>query len=66
VLAAIAADLGKRLEYVSPGVETAVMTMTIEGDLTGLSPDDALAVVAGAAGIAIEESTDRLIIAFER
>jgi hypothetical protein len=42
------------------------MTMTIEGDLTGLSPDDALAVVAGAAGIAIEESTDRLIIAFER
>jgi ferric-dicitrate binding protein FerR (iron transport regulator) len=66
LLNAIANDLGRRLAYASPGVEASVQNLRIEGDISQLSPDEALRVVLATSGLtAVADGDHQLVIAFQ-
>lgn len=66
----IAEDLGLRLEFASPAVQAAALQSRLEGDLAGLTPDQALEVVLGATDFSRRESrregaVETLVIGFQ-
>lgn len=67
LLRVIAADLGLGLAFASPAVEAAALQSRLEGDLTGLNPQQALDVVLATSGLAraAVSGDDRLLIEFQ-
>lgn len=66
LLDAIAADLGLPLEFASPAVRASIMALDLQGDISQLSPEAALQVVLGSAGIRrVDQDGERLLIGFQ-
>jgi hypothetical protein len=66
LLKAISGDLGLSMEFSSPAVMASVMSAQLDGDLSGLPPEDALQVVLRTSGLqVVEEGPQRLLIGFQ-
>jgi ferric-dicitrate binding protein FerR (iron transport regulator) len=66
LLGDIADDLGLGLEFESPAVQAAALQGTLEGDLSGLDPEQALEVVLATSGfVSRRPSAGRLLIGFQ-
>jgi|GEM_PF-1497653 ferric-dicitrate binding protein FerR (iron transport regulator) len=64
LLDAIGRDLGKQVSYASRGVEATVTNTTVTGELEGLSPRDALHLVAQSAGLQWQEQANHIVVDF--
>jgi hypothetical protein len=66
LLNAIATDLGLPLAFSSPAVKASIMSLQLDGDISGLAPQDALQVVLGTSGLKLlPQSEERLLIGFQ-
>ncbi len=66
LLKAISADLGLSLAFSSPAVEASVMSAQLSGDLSGLTPEEALGVVLGTSSLKrLKDEPLRLLIGFQ-
>ena len=66
VLKQIARDLGKSVEFRSHGVAAIVANDTVQGDLIGLAPHQALDLVTHSADLSWQEGADAITIDFIR
>lgn len=66
LLEAIADDLGLGLEFETPAVQAAALQGRLEGDISGLGPEEALEVVLATSGlVGAQPSAGRLVIGFQ-
>lgn len=62
LLKQIARDLGKRLEFSSPGVRASLANETVVGDFKGMTPSQALTILSQTSGFDWRENEDALTI----